>query len=407
MGPMSTDQSTGPARDLVVSYCFPPYVDTAAIVAAKRVRETGRPVDVIHNAMGRIRPTDARLAEIAGPLVQRRHEVPTLSMFASWRVIVPWVDQGLEQALAWDRQGPGYERLYSRAQFSASHILAARIKIARPGVRWTAEFSDPLSHDVRGALRYSPVLDGPLIDLLAEALAGTGYAAPGTGNVYEWAEVLPYALADEILFTNEHQRDLMMAQCAQPALRERILERARIAPHPTLGPEFYAMAEPELDLEPGRAHIGYFGNFYPTRGMGTVIEALTLLRPDQRDRVHLHVFANSGEELEEAVAKKRLGDVVTVRPFLDYPDFLAMTRRMDVLLVNDAETSADLPENPFLPSKWSDYRGSGSAVWGIVEPGSTLDGQDLTYRSPVAHTTAALQVLSRIADDVASAPRAS
>jgi hypothetical protein len=38
----STPPAPGPARDLVVSYCFPPYVDTAAIVAAKRVRESAQ-----------------------------------------------------------------------------------------------------------------------------------------------------------------------------------------------------------------------------------------------------------------------------------------------------------------------------------------------------------------------------
>ena len=199
----------------------------------------------------------------------------------------------------------------------------------------------------------------------------------------------------------------MVEAVTDPALRERVLQVAQVSPHPTLEPDFYGLADPVYPLEPGRRHLGYFGNFYATRGMGTVLDALEVLPPDLRARICLHVFAGKPQELLAEVARRGLQDVVKAGPFVGFLDFLALCRRMDVLLVNDAETSADLPENPFLPSKWSDYRGSGSAVWGIVEPGSTLDGQDLTYRSPVAHTTAALQVLSRIADDVASAPRAS
>ncbi|MFX0539016.1 hypothetical protein ACQBAT_15715 [Ornithinimicrobium sp. Y1847] len=394
---MTTPAET--ARDLVVSYCFPPYVDTAAIIAAKRVREAGRPVDVIQNEMSELRPQDESLALIADHLVVRRHEVPTPSRFGTWGAVVPWVEQGLDQALAWDRTGPGYKRLYSRAQFSASHILAARIKLARPDLRWTAEFSDPLSTDVAGDLRYHAVRRDPLLTLLGAGLQRAGWPPPENGNLFSWAEELPFGLADEILFTNEHQREQMLEAVADPDLRDSVRQRSTIAPHPTLGPEFYALADPELTLEPGRRHIGYFGNFYATRGMDTVLDALALLPREQRDRLQLHLFAGAHDKLIPLVKKRGLADVVQVRPFVGFLDFLALTRRMDVLLVNDAISTASHTRNPFLPSKWSDYKGSGTPVWGIVEPGSTLSGQDLAHRSPVAHVSAAVQVLARIADE--------
>lgn len=388
---------TSAAADLVVSYCFPPYVDTAAIVAAKRVREMARPVDVIQNRMSAQRSTDDGLESIAGPLVRRRYEVPSRTLFSSWSAIVAFTELGLQQALAWDREGEGYQRMYSRAQFAASHILAARTALLRPGLEWTAEFSDPLSHDVTGAVRHSPTTDDALLGKLSTGIRRAGFEPPTSGNVFEWSETVAFALADRILFTNKHQRDLMVEAIREEPLRARVLEKAVVSPHPTLPPEFYEMTAPDYRLEPGRVHIGYFGNFYATRGMGTVLQALASLPPHLRARLCLHVFAGKRDELDAEIGRRGLQDCVRTGPFVGFLDFLALTRRMDVLLVNDAVTSGLLSTNPFLPSKWSDYRGSGAAVWGMVEPGSPLDAQPLTYRSPVEHTSAAVQVLAQIA----------
>lgn len=387
-----------PARDLVVSFCFPPYVDTAAIVAAKRVREAGRPVDVLQNRMGSERRTDPDLAQIAGDLVRRRHPIPSPTLFSAWRGISSFTEKGVQRALAWDREGPGYERMYSRAQFTASHFLAARFALLRPGLHWTAEFSDPLSRDVTGAVRRSPVRQDALLERLGEGMRRAGFAPPTSGNAYEWAEHLVFALADSVLFTNEHQRDLMIETVQDPELAARARERSVVAPHPTLPPEFYEMAEVHRPLDPARRHVGYFGNFYATRGMGSVLEALQALPQQQRDRLCLHVFAGQREELEREVRERGLRDCVRTGPFLGFLQFLAMCRRMDVLLVSDAVTTGLLSTNPFLPSKWSDYRGSGVAVWGMVEPGSVLADQDLTYRSLAGHTTSAVQVLADLAD---------
>ena len=396
---MSTSApAPGVARDLVVAYCYPPYVDTSAIVAAKRVREHGRPVDVLQNALGSLRRTDPTLERIAGDLVVRRHEVPSRSHFASWGAMSQFVEMGLQQALAWDREGAGYERVYSRAQFVASHLLAARLVLQRPDLRWTAEFSDPLSLDVTGATRRSAAGDGVLLRRLAEGLRAAGFEPPTSHNAFEWVEVLPYALAEELVFTNERQRDLMASRVEDERLRARVLERATVSPHPTLPPEFYALASPGLELEPERVHLGYFGNFYASRGMDTVLDALRGLPERLRDRLVLHVFAGSRKELDAQVHERGLGRWVRTRPFVDYLDFLALATRMDVLLVNDAVTrGSDLPVNPYLPSKLSDYLGSGRPVWGIVEEGSPMSALDLAHRSPVGHVTAAVQVLARIA----------
>ncbi|MCK0112127.1 hypothetical protein MWU75_08260 [Ornithinimicrobium sp. F0845] len=387
-----------PATDLVVAYAFAPFADTAAVVAAKRVRQAGRPVDVIQNDMSSQRDSDAALDQIAGDLVRRRAVLPTPTLFSSWKGVQTFVEAGLGRALEWDADGPGYERVYSRAHWVPSHVLAARLKTLRPHLRWTAEFSDPLSVYVDAKERQSPVGEGALLDELTAAVRAAGFALPGD-NVFTLVETLPYALADELLFTNENQRDLMISRIEDEALAARVRERAVVSPHPTLPPEFYRLTEPEADLDTGRRHIGYFGNFYVNRSMASVVAGLSALPPDLRDHLRLDVYTSKPETLTSALAglEESGADLVHARPFVSYLDFLSLSTRMDALLINDAVTSRLFEANPFLPSKWSDYRGSGRPVWGVVEAGSPLSGQPLDYRSPVQHTSAAVQVLAQIA----------
>ncbi len=393
---MSTPPAS-PARTLVASYCFPPWNDAAAVVAAKRVREAGEPVDVICNAMDTIRERDEGLGSIAGHLVRRQQALATPTAFSSWASIRDFTRAGVQVALLWERESGPHERLYSRAQFAASHVLAGRLVMLRPGLRWTAEFSDPLSHDVTGAVRHAPMGADDLALRLAAGFRARGLEPPAGDNVFQWCEQLAFGLADEVVFTNEHQAELMLGACPDRGLARRAEQRATISPHPTLPEEFYAMGTAALELDPARRHLGYFGNFYATRGLGVVLDALAGLPRADRDRVGLHVFTSKPAELTEAVTARGLDDCVRPRPFVGFLDFLALSRQLDCLLVSDAHTPAGAPGNPFLPSKWSDYVGSGTPVWGIVEEGSPLSARPLTHRSPVGHVTAAQQVLSRVA----------
>ena len=393
---MGATTPDGAARRLVTSYCFPPYGDTAAVVAAKRVRERGEPVDVIANAMDAIRAQDPGLVELCGGLVRRYAAVPSRTAFSSWGSIVGYRELGLETFLRWERLQGEYETLYSRAQFAASHFLAAEVKLLRPGIRWDAEFSDPLSHDVLGAVRSAPAADDRVLARLRAAVEAAGFTPPLGLNALEWCEVVAFALADSVMFTNSRQRDLMLERCHDPVLAERVAGVAVVAPHPTLPREFYDLTSCDYPLDPGRSHIGYFGNFYANRGVAGVLDALELLPAAARSRVALHVFTAKPDELSAVVRRRGLGDCVRVNGFVGFLDFLSLSDRMDALLVNDA-VSPPGAVNPFLPSKWSDYRGSRAAVWGVVEEGSPLDGQPLDHRSPVEHVTAAVQVLQRIA----------
>lgn len=390
-----TDQPT-----LVASYCFPPYNDTSAVVAAKRVRQTGDPVDVIANAMDTLRRKDDSLTAICGDLVQRYAAVPTPSAFSSWRSISEFAEQGHRTAMRWqDEQGP-YRKVYSRAQFAASHFLAARFKVANPDVAWTAEFSDPLSHDVLGGERVAPYEDSRLSRLLLEAIEGAGFQPPEGHNSLSLCESVAFALASRIIFTNPLQRDFMLEHCHDPALAERARGIAEVNPHPTLPRRFYELVESHYAVEQDKVNIGYFGNFYANRGVDLLVDALAAIAKQDRERIVLHIFtaAAPGEKLREAAERRGLTDQIRVQPYADFLAFLNLCDRMDLLLVNDALTPKESAVNPFLPSKWSDYKGSTTPVWALVEEGSCLDGIDeIAIRTPVEHFTAYTQVLTRLA----------
>ncbi|WP_114201800.1 hypothetical protein [Janibacter anophelis] len=388
--------ATHRASTLVASYCFPPYSDTAAVVAAKRVREQGQAVDVIYNAMDSVRTPDPSLLSLCGGLVRRFAAIPSPTHFSKWGPVTAFTRLGLDQALEWEEEQEPYERLYSRAHFSASHILGAAYALARPEVRWTAEFSDPLSHDVLGRVRRADVTDNALSAQLRRDVAARGFHLPGD-NVFEWAEVLPFVLADELIFTNPNQRDIMLERCHDPQLAELAATKATVSPHPTLPREYYHGVDSGYELAEGRKHIGYFGNFYANRSMQTVVDALGAMPAQLRAKVTVHVFTNKVAQLQQDPEIVALGDSMVVRPYAQFLEFLNLCTKMDCLLVNDAVTPAEVGVNPFLPSKISDYKGSGTPVWGIVEPGSRLDLERLTYRSPVDHVSAALQVLAQVA----------
>lgn len=78
---------------------------------------------------------------------------------------------------------------------------------------------------------------------------------------------------------------------------------------------------------------------------------------------------------------------------LPYLDFLAVTRQFDYLVVNDAQSGSRHTRNPFLPSKWSDYRGSQAEVWALVEDGSMLSTMPTALQTPLGDPAAARDVL--------------
>ncbi len=383
-------------RGVVFAYAFVPYADASGIVMAKRIRTMGRVADVVSNAMDRIRTVDATTRRIAGPFTADEAVLATPTYFSHWPAMEQYILEGLDQVRKWEAEKGPYPWSYSRAHFAASHLLGAAYKLANPSVSWTAEFSDPLSRDMLDEERGTTVEPGPVRELLLTGMEKLGLPMPGSDNCFVWCEELAYVLADELIFTNENQREYMLSYCSNPLVAATARAKSVVSAHPTLPRPFYSMVNGSYPLEPDKAHVAYFGVFYPTRGLDDVLTAAAELDANVRDRLVLHVFTTKSEILEKRAAELGIGANVRVGPYARYLEFLNLTTRFDCLVVNDANTSAYHERNPYLPSKWSDYKGSGTAVWGLVEQDSPLSRQSLAYRSPVGDAGTARSVLERI-----------
>lgn len=389
--------NAGLARALTVAYCFAPYNDSSAVVMAKRVRERGDVVDVVYNKMDGKREVDPSMRRISAPYVENEIPVDTPTYFSAWPAIEAFCLEGLERISELERVKGPYERLYSRVMWPASHFLAALYKARNPSVVWTAEFSDPAARDVAGEVRSAPLGPSPVLDELSAELKRRDLPVPQSENCLDWCEYLAYALADHIVFTNENQRDYMLSYCPVEEIAAAARAKGIISPHPTLPPAFYSMVRANYALDPGVANLAYFGTFYATRGLDDVLTALAQLDPPTRELLRLHVFTAKPQALRKRVEELGITALVRINPYVRFLAFLNLATKFDCLIVNDALTVGSHERNPYLPSKWSDYHGSGRQVWGLIEDGSPLSTRPLDFASPVGDITAAQDVLRKIA----------
>ena len=82
---------------------------------------------------------------------------------------------------------------------------------------------------------------------------------------------------------------------------------------------------------------------------------------------------------------------------MPYLTFLNVATHFDALVVNDTDTNGStFTVNPFLPSKYADYVGSGAAVWGITVDESPLSKLPLTFSSASGDIDQARSVLDEL-----------
>lgn len=129
-----------------------------------------------------------------------------------------------------------------------------------------------------------------------------------------------------------------------------------------------------------RVNIGYFGSFYPNRGLGPVLQRASRLPTNLREKLQFTLFTLKPSAAAEAIGMEFPELDVECRGYLDYLDFLSALDALDVLLVVDAQVSAGRI-NPFLPSKYADYSGSETPIWAVVDDGSPLEGMPTAMRS--------------------------
>lgn len=383
------------AKQLVISYCFPPYVDTAGNVMAKRIRNMNEVVDVIYNKMDRVRQKDEELNKLVDDLIENRFEISSYSSFSNWKAINEFCDLGMAEI-----NEKKYDKIYSRVMWPGSHFLAFKYKMNNPNVKWVAEFSDPILFDVQGKKRESGIQDRKFIKK-ANELIHKKYGLPAIKekNLFFWCEYLAYIFADELVFTNENQLKYMVENFPIQSVKALVKEKAVISPHPTLPKEFYQIKESNYNLDKEKVNLAYFGAFYSTRNLEDLFLGLENINSDLRGQICLHIFTSDSAQLQKELKGSVLEKNVVVNPYVNFYEFLNLTSKFDCLVVNDANTKEYKSINPYLPSKLSDYLGSGATIWGIFEAGSILSKYSLEYKSELGNIEEASMVFEKLVND--------
>lgn len=404
-------------RGVAVLYNFVPFADTGSSVASKRIRDLGAEVDVISCSSIGKKHIDISPWRVCAPYLRNCSTLPMGPAWASWKPQLKFIQKALEEIVDAEKSGVQYDFIYTRAMWVPSHYVGALHKLENPAIEWIAEFSDPLSLDVEGLARAEhPPQEDSVFDALVSALEKDYGKVPEVEQgIFRMAELLAYAFADEIVFTNRLQMETMIAHIQNRELRQRVFDRATVSNHPTLPRVYYEAPKRVIELDSNKINLGYFGQFYATRGLGDLTRAMGNLSAENLDAIRLHVFtayvpedqggrrplgmnrelySNYVQRTVDAVGSSGLEAQVELHPALPYLEFLKALDDFDYLIVNDAESGKHHLVNPFLPSKYGDYRGSVGKVWALCERGSCLDRSTASVKTRLGDSADVQRFLS-------------
>lgn len=384
---------------LVISYCHPPFVDTSAVVTAKRVFEFNQLCDVMCADMSEVRSINPELVKIDQHLVRDSFVISTPVTFGGWEGIY---DFCTSVNLLTDKNKK-YKKLYSRSFWPASHFAALEYKRKNPSVYWIAEFSDPVFFDIEGNPRKADISQQWVEDLVNEFKLST--ALLEELNLYVWCELIVYLFADEVIFTCENQEKLMLSKFPH---REKLVSAKavpNIKPHPTLPTAFYESCQTDYLLDNSKVNFAYFGAFYKTRRLDDLIEVIHLYNDNNivykgTKPPLVHIFTEQVDEARDMIENEGLQEYFIINSYVGYLEFLTISSSMDVLIVNDAKAKGVFGFNPYLPSKLSDYINSGSNIWAFCEEGSALStSKKIDYKSRLGDIISASQAFQKLLNE--------
>ena len=364
------------------------------ITVYKRILMNGDPVDILQ-----IKGNDDELDSLIEGCINEKIALDVNQDIASTNFICECSKNPVELIRN------DYSEIYSRSWPIANHHIAFRYKIDNPNVFWNAEFSDPLYLNTSNQYRNSKgqqVSDYGLINEWnneIEKLNGDFPLIEKDDSIYFITEYLIYLFADKITFTNPNQREVMLNRFPID-LKEHVMEKSETKLHPTLGHEFYKIKNIDLNIDAGYINIGYFGNdYYGKRHFENLFYSLESLNHKYKEKIRLHIFLNDISLIERLVNDLDVSSNIFIRKPVEYLEFLNATTQFDVLIVNDLITENVFDKNPYIPSKTSDYLGSGRDIWGICESGSILSSLDIKYKSDIHDYDSSRNVLIQILED--------
>ena len=356
-------------RKLIISYAFSPTNTTTSNVVAKKILSDKKNVDIICASLDDM-PKDFTLEKIVLEYIVNKFTV-TSNFSTEWDNILNFVNEGMKLIKE-------YGEIYSRANFVHSHFLALEYKIKNPKTYWKAEFSDPLIYTFGNRHLSGKLTDEEYISRINKILKEKNLEPISSKNDINCVcEYLTFIFADEIIFTNESQKDVMIDSLP---FKVDIDEKYIISPHPTLDEKYYHIKKSNYSLDKNYVNFAYFGVIFPNRSFEDFINAFENISEKFKDKIRLHLFTPNRTLFEQLLTKDLL-EKTTFNQNIDYLEFLNLSKKFDVLIAEDSYTKGHFIKNPYLPSKISDYKGSDTTIWAICEKNSEMSKLDIKYKS--------------------------
>ena len=379
-------------RELIISYAFSPTNTTTSNVVAKRILSEKKNVDVICASLDDIKK-DFTLEKVVSEYIVNKYTVNS-NFSTEWNNILNFMNEGIKLI-------NNYENIYSRANFVHSHFLALEYKLSNPNTYWRAEFSDPLIYTFGNRHLSGKLEDEEYVNRINEILKEKDLKLISTeDDINCVCEYLTFIFADEIIFTNESQKDLMIDTLP---FKVDINDKYIISPHPTLEEKYYHIKEINYPLDKNYINFAYFGVIFSNRSFEDFINAFDNISDEYKDKIRLHLFTPN-RILFEQILNREILDKTTINNNIDYLEFLNLSTKFDVLIVEDSFTKGHFIKNPYLPSKISDYNGSNTTIWAICEKNSEMSKLDIEYKSYINDIDSNINTLNSIMNKKTNIP---
>ena len=379
-----------PNNELIISYAFSPTNTTTSNVIAKKILTDKNNVSVICASLDNLNK-DYTFEKFVNQFI-----IDKMVIDLPFNITLENMMQFVEMGLAELNKRPTYDKIYSIAYFTPSHLLGYYYKINNKDTFWSAEFSDPLIYNMNGDYQTPEIKDENLVKEINKTLPKEFDKIKTTDTINYVLEYITYIFADELIFTNENQKEVMIENF--PKLSKIINNKSKIVPAQTLADKYYYFKESHYPIDNNYINFAYFGVIFGNRNFEEFINGFDNLHDEFKDKFRLHLFSPNKTMFEQILSSDILSKT-TINQNVEFLDFLNLTTKFDVLLVEDSLIDGLYSKNPFLPSKISDYEGSGTDIWAICDNGSIMDQIDLKYKSYLKNPESSKNVINKIMSD--------
>ncbi|OWT33817.1 hypothetical protein BGI41_00435 [Methanobrevibacter sp. 87.7] len=380
------------AKTLICMYNFLPYSDTGGNDVAKEIYNKKEKVDIIHNKIPSKK--DEEFYKLIKKYINNDILLDTSTNW-KWKNVKLFIKKSFKALNELSTEGK-YETIYTKSMFPINHLFGFIYKIRNPDVKWIAKFSDPILISMRAYERYGKI-DKNDINKINNILKRNNKKTYESDNYYFYTEYLTYLFADKIIFTNESQKELMLSYLPIDEIKDEINKKSIIKNHITPDEELYTIKKSEYNkIDKSKINFGYFGIFYEKRNIYNIFSSLNALNKELKDKVLIHLFIPNPNEFQKIVNCMPIKNNITLNNYLPYLEFLNTLKKFDCLIVNDANTKNVFKRNPYLPSKISDYLGSGTDIWKICEKNSPLSSINTKYTSNLENIFSIEETLKKI-----------